>query len=96
MFPARPPLDAVRLTIVDRTPELDPSWMFQAEVREVGFPFRTLTADIWYGLMVDFTPTWASEVACSFMYGDGAQDVFKTARSVTKAARHHHEDRHGY
>lgn len=95
MFPDDPRLDGLRLTIIDRSPELDPTFRFGVECRYVDQDWRTLRLDVWYGLMLDFATTWGSEMVASYLFGQGGEDLFKTGHSVTRAARHHHEAHNG-
>lgn len=91
MFPTAPPLVGLRLTIEDRHPELDPTWRFGLEVKALDQPWRTLRSDIYYGKMLDYASTWASELVACYLFEEGGEDLFKTGRSLARAARHHHE-----
>lgn len=89
LIPDRPGLVGLRLTIVDRQPEGDPTWQFLLEQRARHGDWATLRADVWQGIMLDFATTWAADLTAAFLYGEGGEDLFRTGRSLHKAAREH-------
>lgn len=89
LLPDRPALVGLRLTIIDRSPDGDPSWQLLLEQKARGGDWGTLRADVWEGIMLDFATTWASDLVACFLYGEGGDDLFRSARSIHKAAKEH-------
>ena len=94
MFPGDRRLDGIRLSIVDRTPDLLDRFDLVVQTRHDRGDWESLWAGAYDGVMSDLLPGDWSDLCGAFLFGEGASDILRSAVANHRVAGAH-KRRHG-